>query len=269
MTSKKSLTPSALSTNTGSTLRPHIDRRRIEFAVQFAQTDLNVLRYGDWMNLHEDLKEWCGPGPMRQLISQLGWRGAVKEMQKPENQAKGGSSRLQFAGPLLSGEEEDLDDKPIRDLQTRTLEVLEHVVRCRELREGKLTHVPPKPVFMTVAFAIEVWPTTNVLAIHGEWFNQFLCLLMVSLVHEEPNRVLRCPECKRLFVRQRKQRYCGRRCVNAVNTRTWRQKDTNKNLRRDQAHEKYAQAQQRRVGKQVKVARRKQAASRPPESAAD
>jgi hypothetical protein len=70
-------------------------------------------------------------------------------------------------------------------------------------------------------------------------FLETLFWLIVSC----PDRIRRCPECERLFVRIRKQEYCSRTCVNRVNKRDWRK-----------AQEAKAKAQKRRVIKKARTA---------------
>src|SRR5262249_7897465 len=58
----------------------------------------------------------------------------------------------------------------------------------------------------------------------GPWRDQFLFLLLDVLRHEPPDRILRCSECRMLFVRAYTQVYCSRRCTNRASVRHWRQR---------------------------------------------
>ena len=54
--------------------------------------------------------------------------------------------------------------------------------------------------------------------------DMFLIRLAYLLNQQTAERILTCPECKKHFLKIRKQKYCSRTCVNRANKRDWRER---------------------------------------------
>ena len=91
------------------------------------------------------------------------------------------------------------------------------------------------------------------LQVEGAARDQFLLQLLYALGRDAPDRVRRCPECQRLFVRDRKQQYCTRKCINRFLARKWRASEPVKEKRRQKARVTYGQKMREKLGKNVRV----------------
>jgi hypothetical protein len=89
----------------------------------------------------------------------------------------------------------------------------------------------------------------------GDWWSRFHGAVF-ALVNELGARLSACanPKCHRLFLRSKRQAYCGTRC--SQRERTQRFRDRHPDRVSDQRHTTYARKQRARLGKRVKVGRR-------------
>lgn len=186
---------------------------RLAFAVAFAQMDLSQFRPGDWLNLRGDLTSFLGltPGSVTPLAS-LGGIEAVIADPHPQEWAEKDFEKLQKTTyGLLVSKAEDIEMAQIREPSTEKGPRTEN--DSRPFSGGNLLFVvaprsPGRPAFPTF---------------YGSASNMFFLILALLLGQQPSDRIRRCPECQRLFLRIRKQEYCSRMCVNRVNKRTWRE----------------------------------------------
>ena len=83
-------------------------------------------------------------------------------------------------------------------------------------------------------------------------------LLLLIVHHPTRSRLRSCPECRAVFLRIRKQRYCSRRCVNRANMRAWLRVQAGKKSHQASSRRSYARrvhadtSQNVRIGSRVK-----------------
>ena len=165
----------------------------LKFAVKFATMDLDEARPGDWLNLRDDLANFVGAA-------------AAVEV-RPGNRIA-----------TIEGEAED---QTIRDLQTTTLQLLEYLADRKTIGVYP-AHIPLPSIQKTVIYVAGGTGGGVFFDVRGTLPDLFLDALMNDLA--QPGSlmpVLRCPECGRLFYRNRKQKYCDRPCVAKANWRDY------------------------------------------------
>jgi hypothetical protein len=217
---------------------------RLSFAVRFAEMALDQLRPGDWLNLRDD------------LVAFLSHQEAVDL-----REAKDLGSALAPRGGIVARawkhpKPEEMTEADLRHLQEKTREFLNYVVEARrqkpltlqeladipkvserKLGKGVKADIFPKPkrlgldvpeeeISLTLSLSVPPSPRFAgrcVLCVEGDTRGTFLTTLLFLLAQQPTNRVSKCPECSKIFLRVRKQQFCGRTCVNRANKRAWRQ----------------------------------------------
>jgi len=160
---------------------------RLQFALAFAELELDTLREGDWLNLRDDMRTFAWLGEGEQTLEDLG-----------------GVITFPVDRPLP----QDLTKDNIRALQREakncffSIATFQRPLRFHYLRDGSRDG--------------------GVLAYMGNAPDMFL----IRLVHllGTADRIRTCPECNKLFLKIRKQKYCSRTCVNKANQRDWRER---------------------------------------------
>jgi hypothetical protein len=138
-------------------------------------------------------------------------------------------------------------EQDIRLIQHDTQRLLTGLVDARDTwvaheHTGEQTQYAP-PLFSLSLYSqlLAQYPHTEHQrpCFQGQMRHLFHFTLMLLLGQEPPNRILRCPECKKIFYRVRKQRYCSRPCVNRATVRKWRATEEAKKQEKDRAHKRY------------------------------
>jgi hypothetical protein len=179
----------------------------LQFAVRFAQTNLDRLRAGDWLNLKEDLGHF--------LLPPIEGDGNFRRMQAFPHERP-----------------EALSAEDIRALQLDLTEVLGCVA---ELNDQRPDHPTDEPVPCLLGFRprLSLIPGLVVVpdrrAAHvtpffiGPSQDAILMQVIWALTQVPLDTVRRCPECGTIFYRVRHQRFCSSTCRNRVNTRHFRE----------------------------------------------
>ena len=213
---------------------------RVQFALRFAQMNLDTLSPGRALTLREDLEDFLCVRPGKQHTV------------NPGGMVVAGLSTL--TPPLP----QDYSEDAMRQLQQETLAIFSSVVDSRTLFVNNFTHdVSQGWVNITGQFSLSSFPdlrkkSSSHLMIKGPTRDVFLMTLLVLLNHEPTDRILRCPECHTIFYRVRKQQYCSRPCTNRANVRQWRQEEGNQGKEQEQAHARYLKKQPLDVQSKVK-----------------
>jgi len=174
---------------------------RLAFAVQFAGTDLDSLRQGDWTNLRDDLRRYMGEGT-----------GTLADL--------GGFVGLSSTTPPKT------TDSELHKLQAEVDRVLRGVVveAGREAGGGPRVRIQRgKREPTTVRWsAYPQSPGTVSLVASGHLRDLFVTKLYFLLGSVGVEAVQECPACTRLFTRAvRHQKYCNRKCASKVNLESW------------------------------------------------
>jgi hypothetical protein len=210
---------------------------RLQLAIAFSRMNLDRLRPGDWLNLQYDLKTFLGCNPERQY----------------RFPSAGGIIATPLAHPLP----DEFSEDDFRSLQTHARSMLQDATQeilpigpGIEMRGG----------YMSWLRASEgKWG--HIIA-QGPTHDMFLLTLMFLLNQEPSGRLKRCPECKAVFYRIKKQRYCSPTCTNKTTMSRWRAKQKQKGAEAQEAsrqkrHERYEAAQHKKhPTAKLKVARR-------------
>jgi hypothetical protein len=201
-------------------------KERLEFAIRFAQLDLDRLRPGDWLNLRDDLRAFLG--------QQVGQMRSVTDT----------------GGVLVSGlddpQPEDLPIDDFRHLQAEVRSVLAERVDVQPTGERIAS---PRAIHAEYA----VLP--HAIYAKGPVHDMTLLTLMHLLFRHRAAPIGRCPECQTIFYRVRKQQYCTRACVHRANVRKWRQTEPGKQYERARSRTRY-EARAKPAGSNVKLLRR-------------
>lgn len=120
------------------------------------------------------------------------------------------SLMAKIAAVALSGSKEDIGD----------------LYDSPELRE----HVQMHGNSPTVQIALQLWPAPgrfgkgHHLLVGGSLPDIFIFITTFLLYESPGTTILRCPDCKTLFQRHGRQKYCSRECVNRATVREFRAK---------------------------------------------
>jgi len=191
---------------------------RLQFAVRFAQMDLDTLRAGAWLDLREDflwfLNRLANHGHLNAGDVAVRFEGKSRELY--QSAISHGFTGLVEDGPDPADLSEEDFDTLLRAVQRDVRTILDTFIAAD----------PPSdaPFTPTVASCPQRIMTQRGLVAHGtlhELFNEHVFWL---LGNESPDRILRCPECGVIFVRVQKQAYCSRKCGNRVTHRRWRER---------------------------------------------
>lgn len=167
---------------------------RLRLAVDFANTDLDELRPGDWMNLRDDLRAFFGFGRKPGTATPY----APKDM--------GGIVAM---ARIHSGA---LEEPELRELQRVARETFAAVLH----RGGKPSYLPYDLPGKWMLFG-------GTLGVRGTPVQVLESVLLFALTQSREGRQIRvCPEDGKLFFRVRRQRYCSRQCVDRANKRAQR-----------------------------------------------
>jgi len=213
---------------------------RVQFALQFAQMDLNTLSPGRALTLREDLEDFLGCRPGKQYSIDPGdVRAAPLSMLTP---------------PLPQEYPEDT----LRQLQQETRAIFAHLVDSRNtwVKDISQPWVNIPGQYYLASFPTYGKKSSNHLMMKGTIRDVFLMMLLALLNQEPTDRILRCPECKTLFYRIRKQQYCSRPCVNRANVRNWRQDEKVRQDEAERAHTRYEKKKKAEGNQRVKVTRK-------------
>jgi hypothetical protein len=184
---------------------------RLQFAVRFAEMNLDALRPGDWLNLHEDFLNFLmlkSPVWLRDegRVIMADDNGTLVATDQPIAHL-GVSGILEWYPTPGAFTEEDFRDlqKDVRALLYSFADSQGIATAGPEIRAsyifrpyGLVAKGPPHHVFLAE---------------------------LLSLLQQEPrDRLLHCPECNAIFYRIRKQAFCSRVCANRVTTRRFRER---------------------------------------------
>ncbi len=182
----------------------------LQFAVRFAQMDLGSLGVRDWRRLRADLTAFLG----------------IEVVQ-------GGlllTRRVVYALIDTRPFPTEYPEALFRELQQQTQRVLDGVLDTRaawlsyqQSQEETLSPMPRfSSSFHSQLICVDHASGRQSLCITGSVYDLYIFLLQVQLVDEPPSSILRCPECRTIFYRVGKQKYCSRPCTNRVNARDYR-----------------------------------------------
>lgn len=171
------------------TLTPEV---RIRWAVEFAQADLTGLRAGDWLNLADDMRRFCGEMALLPSV----------DMDPPSipqgNALRDAAARFQQASRHL----------------------LDTVLAAQDGHTS--ASLTPTPVATKLVFQLADGRLVRRASME---LVDVMVLLLASAFDAEPlDRVRRCPECGRLFARVRRQTHCSRECINRWTSRRYRER---------------------------------------------
>jgi hypothetical protein len=157
----------------------------LRFAVRFAETDLETLRPGDWMNLRDELESVMSPSiPMPGVLV-----SPVKVQELTDDFVKALREDFRrFLAPVADGQ-----------------------AAAESARRGR-----PETVRLG-EMGLGVLPSGGIYVNGDPRTAALMKLAFVVALNTEAVR--RCPECRRLFYRVRRQLYCSRTCVTRVNKR--------------------------------------------------
>jgi hypothetical protein len=188
---------------------------RLQFAVRFAQMDLDTLRAGDRLNLREDFLGFLnlrhGHGHLNAPVVAFQPDESAREVYQP-------LMSLSFM-PLIEGPDPlTLSEADLlalqRDVQRDVSTLLDTLTRA--VRPEELPSFVERCPLVTLR--------QNCRIVKGTARQVFVEQLIYLLDQEPSDRILRCPECETLFYRVQKQAYCSRKCGNRVTQRRWRER---------------------------------------------
>jgi hypothetical protein len=238
---------------------------QLKFVIQFATMDLDRLRPGDWLNLRDDLVGFL--------------HGSPEDHAPPFTP---GRVLIGGIGPQLPHEYPEDD---FRRLQAELRWLLEWVVarrtggqhgvlrRWAQWSKDGAGELPDPPGVIALQISFSPIPLDmmghrgrTMFYVHGPTRDVFLYAVHLLLLQERTDRIMCCPECRAIFLRVRKQRYCSRTCTNRANMREWRKTAKGQERESDRNHKRYkARVQRETAQAKVTVARRPRSKKLPQE----
>ena len=231
---------------------------RLQFVLRFVQLDLVTLDDAAWYALQDELVAFLVHGTAQRLADPESEAGVDQYL--PRN------VRLGFGlepGPpvrvdlthatcaILRDEDFPVPDAEIRVIQAASKQMLEDARMPRVFPGGAWE---PGPMRISHRQASGAGGTIRYLEASPR--DAFLFVLSEILMHEAIDRIQRCPDCRTLFYRLGKQKYCSTPCTNRAGVRHWRQRQEVKCAEADRAHTRYVQTTKTAVGAGVRVGRR-------------
>ena len=182
-------------------LRPGADF--LQFAVAFAQLDLDALRQGDWLNLREDFEMYMG------RTSLIGASGQCILAYPVQHDTAG--------SPLVWPLPAQFTPQDFKNLQQRISPVVEG-----EAKGHSVGTMHPVGESMHRHGLNRSTPGRRQLVISAPTADCFVKIFYWLIDQEPPDRILTCPECGRFFYRVKQQAYCSRKCGNRLTVRNYR-----------------------------------------------
>lgn len=247
-----------------------IAEERLRFVVAFAEKNLDGLRPGDWLNLRDELGRFLGDDVWRFRGMTMSSSGGPIPIPQGDPQ----QDFLGFTSPLEPPLPEDYPEEGFRALQREVRELLKRVVDVRDdVASSSRAHYHPLSLRLSVAPRSFVRQTLKggvmvrregiFLTFAGSVRDAFLMTLALLVVRVGTERILRCAECSRIFVRVRRQERCSRACTNKAGFRRWLQ--TPKGRRRTATQAAAARARyERKIKERVGPGARPRRNSRKP-----
>jgi len=195
-------------------MRTMTGEERIEFAVRFAATNLSHNREGDWLNLEDDLNRFLGAGADDEINVKLSESAYITAT--PE---QGGISGR-------SPSEQDL-----HGIQADVQQLLDWYVGLGPAASSKRPRRPFRSIPITLDYRVVRLRHQgrtrgiSVIVVAGKLRDCVLAVLLHLLAQQPAIPIELCPECRKVFYRQRRQVFCSRRCTNRAMTNRKRARD--------------------------------------------
>ena len=219
----------------------HTAKNQLRFLSDFSQMDLNSFRSGDWLNLHEDIVAFLG---LVQVGDAYKLRSQVNESDPPV--------AVVMPTDLVPGKR--LSRATIRAMQEAARDVLKLVVTARQRPD--LFRGPRRTIQIRYDL-VPLFKSRSLLFVSGRAREVFVFMLHLVLSQQPSDKLKTCPQCDKIFLRVRRQRYCSRQCTNRANMRAFLARSQGRDATRRYARERYARKQRERLGENVRVAPRR------------
>jgi hypothetical protein len=200
-------------------------RENVVWSLRFAEFDLEKLRPGDKLNLWSELHEFFVlPDSLRLVVTAYGLPlvETVKEEHWKEICQLQEKTRALLGG---LGQTKQEWGRPIPEIP------------LQEIKVGPSLHprlAKPDPA---------VDQSKAGLIFSAPWQDAFLLLLSLCLWQVNLDNLAACPECDKLFLRVRRQRYCSRVCTNRATVREWREKPGKREQEKHRTYERHEKRQ--------------------------
>jgi CGNR zinc finger len=212
---------------------------RLKFAVEFAGMDLAALRLNAQQNLKNNIESFL-------LVAKEG-------------------NTLKDIGGVYTFPADFLEWNDFAGLQKDVRQVLSGLI----LQQQGSIKAPATPIWSTITSEARISAITfsaiaplgisrPMLMARGKTPDVFLLKLFYLLGQEPTNGIIQCPECRTIFFRVGKQRFCSPRCANRNYMREYRKKDSVKAEEAERSHSRYKKRVEKKRGKPTRVERRGQ-----------
>jgi len=185
-------------------------RESLSFALRFTYMRLEEMRRSEWAKLKEDIVRFSAVGTPGPRMERLRLGATIFHVSATDVHSL-----------------QQLSDQYIKELQKDTKRLI-----------APESNVPPRPPWRGFAFnpeeQIEVGlrcvplvlglGIPRFLGFSGTLRNLFLIRLLILLLQMPTDQIRRCLACDEVFVRNRKQRYCSKKCTDRVSKRNERDK---------------------------------------------
>ncbi len=193
--------------------------QRIEFLLRFAQDDLDAYRPGDWLNLRDDSQRFLRVD--RVSHGDLFIEGVLPEHHQSDLIAEGLSL-------------EEYPEEAFRALRIDVKNLLHQV--AIGAGDGSVTFSKYVPVSVNLRLArVQTGPENHCVLIgaSGPVRDAFLLMAMFLLTRQPFRPIARCPECGKIFHRRdKRQRFCERRCANLAATKRFQKRKKAKKVKK-------------------------------------
>jgi hypothetical protein len=234
------------------------EEARLQFVLRFVQLDLATFDDDAWYALQDELVAFLLHGTAQRLADPESEAGVALPLHRNVRQGFG----LELASwvradlrhatcAILRDEDFPVPDAEVRVIQAASKQMLEDARTPRVFPGGAWEPGP-----MRISHRQAPGAGGTIRYIEASPRDAFLFVLSEILTHEAIDRIARCPDCRTLFYRLGKQKYCSTACTNRVGVRQWRQRQEGKHTPAARAPIREADTGKPAVGAEVKRRRR-------------
>jgi hypothetical protein len=206
------------------------DDDRLRFAVNFAQADLKALRRGDRLNLRDDLFMFAH---------------SVPYSSDEDLEVNAGDVFLSRKIALR-----EMSDEQIEKVRGEFLEILDGL----SMPKGRSRFATVGPLPRLQFYAGEGEGGATIIFASSQDPREVLLYRLMRLLESSANtsRLQICPECRRIYIKVKRQKYCSQRCANRAYIREWRSSKGESKAN----HKQYEKRTKAKTAKSVQVGRR-------------
>lgn len=210
-------------------MRTDVDR--LQFAIRFAQSDTASMREGDKLNVRDDLFLFAHGFPYQ------------SEDDMDVN-----------AGDVFLHRKDEIRKMPDQAIEKVRLEFL-GILHDLSMPPGRSRFASIEPLSKLRFYIAANDDKGMIVFASSEDPREVILYRLIRLLESSVNtkRLMICPECRRIFLKVKRQRYCSARCASRAYMRKYRASGGES----DANHRAYAKRTKKQLGAKVRINRRR------------